>query len=154
MAARRVLLVCMGNICRSPMAEGLLRAHAKSLGVAMAFDSAGTHGYHVGAPPDPRARRVCHDRGIDIDDLRARQVEAADFQHFDWVLVADHDNLATLRRRFGAPANLDLLLGFAGISQPAEVPDPYYGTLGDFESVFALLDRAAPGVLQRLASPA
>jgi protein-tyrosine phosphatase len=154
MSAHRILVACMGNICRSPMAEGLLRAHAQRLGIAAEFDSAGTHGYHVGAPPDPRARQVCRARGIDIDGLRAREVVATDFEHFDWVLVADRDNLATLRRRFGSPANLDLMLGFAGIAPPLEVPDPYYGGLGDFESVFALLDRAASGVLQRLTSPA
>lgn len=144
----------MGNICRSPMAEGVLRAHAQRLGIALQLDSAGTHDYHVGAPPDRRARQICRTHGVDIEGLRARQVEAADFQRFDWVLVADRENLLTLQRRFDSPPNLTLLLAFAGIDQPVEVPDPYYGTLSDFEAVFGLLDRAAPGVLQRLASPA
>ena len=113
MSAPRLLLVCMGNICRSPMAEGILRARAKAQGLVLHLDSAGTHDYHRGQAPDHRARAVAAQRGAPIDDLRARRIEAVDFARFDHVLVADGDNLAALRERFGAAArNADRLLPF------------------------------------------
>ena len=147
-----VLVVCMGNICRSPLAEGVLRRRAAEAGIALNLDSAGTHAYHVGQPPDPRARRVGRERGAPIDDLRARQVVAADFERFEHVLVADRMNLDELNRRFPQQAGTArLLLEFAGVEPEIEVPDPYYGDYADFESVFDLLDRAAQGVLKNVA---
>lgn len=152
-AARRILFVCMGNICRSPLAEGIARHRlaAQGLGHLADFDSAGTHGYHIGNPPDPRAIAVARERGVDIAGLRARQVVVADFSRFDLILAADADNLDRLRRSrpTAATAQVELLLPWAGLSQQ-EVPDPYYGERRDFEAVFDLLERAAEGLAQRL----
>ncbi|MCK7592964.1 low molecular weight protein-tyrosine-phosphatase [Pseudomarimonas salicorniae] len=146
-----LLLVCMGNICRSPLAEGIFRHRAAETGLELELDSAGTHAYHIGHPPDARARRVARERGLSIDTLSARQVVAADFQRFDHILVADRMNLDELNRRFPRHADrAQLLLAFCGISPETEVPDPYYGEYADFESVFELLDRAARGALTRL----
>ena len=154
MSTPRLLLVCMGNICRSPMAEGILRARAKAQGLVLLLDSAGTHDYHRGQAPDPRARAVAAQRGAAIDDLRARRIEAVDFARFDHVLVADGDNLDALRQRFGAAAaKAERLLGFAGVSPEIDVPDPYYGSSRDFEAVADLLERAADGILARIAKP-
>ena len=151
-ASPSLLLVCMGNICRSPLAEGILRQRAHEAGLVLQLDSAGTHAYHIGQPPDPRARDVARQRGAAIDDLRARQVVAEDFQRFDHLLVADRSNLAELSRQFPQYAGrAALLLEFAEVRPEIEVPDPYYGDLRDFESVFDLLDRAAQGVLAKLA---
>ena len=142
----------MGNICRSPLAEGIARFHARRAGVDLRFDSAGTHGYHVGDAPDPRARDLARRRGMPIDDLRARQVESADFARFDLILVADRVNLAAVQRLRPADSRTDaaLLLEWAGLPEPCEVPDPYYGDLRDFDAVFDLLDRAMPALLRRV----
>lgn len=150
MSTPSVLLICMGNICRSPMAEGILRQRAAQSGLGLRIDSAGTHAYHVGQPPDPRARQVARKRGVVIDELRARQVEALDFQRFDHLLVADRQNLDELARRFPrAEQQPQRLLTFAGLEEE-DVPDPYYGGLAEFEHVFELLDRAARGLIERL----
>ena len=149
---KRVLFVCMGNICRSPLAEGIARLHARRAGADLEFDSAGTHGYHVGDAADPRARALARRRGMPIDDLRARQVEAADFQRFDLILVADATNLAAMQRLRpdDAGAELARLLEWAGVDDPVDVPDPYYGDAQDFERVFGLIDAAMPALLRRV----
>lgn len=148
----RILFVCMGNICRSPLAEGIARVRAAASGLDLQFDSAGTHGYHSGDPPDPRARALARRKGTPIDDLRARQVQIEDFHRFDTILVADRVNLRALAplRPAQAPAEVALLLDWAGT--PGEVPDPYYGNERDFEAVFALLDGVMPALLHRAAS--
>ena len=150
---KRVLFVCMGNICRSPLAEGIARVRARSGGLALDFDSAGTEAYHVGAAPDPRARALARRRDAPIDDLRARQVRAWDFCEFDVILAADQINLRRLQalRPSTATAELALLLPWAGATPTIEVPDPYYGDERDFERVFDLLDGAMPGLLVRAA---
>ena len=128
-APRSVLLVCTGNICRSPLAEGILRHHVSAAGLNMEIDSAGTHAYHVGEAPDPRARRVALDHGINIDQLRARRIEADDFRRFERILVADRANLQALNARLGRVASAaELLLAYASEGGTDEVPDPYYGT--------------------------
>ena len=152
--AVRVLMVCMGNICRSPTAEAVLRSLAQRLApdLALEVDSAGTHGYHVGQPPDSRAQDVARARGIDLSALRARQLVAQDFERFDWILVMDHDNHAAACR-LAPPQHrrrVRLLLEFAPQCSLREVPDPYYGEVADFERVFDLADQAARGVLQAL----
>jgi protein-tyrosine phosphatase len=154
-AQLRVLMVCMGNICRSPSAEGVLRAklaRAGLLGVVQ-VDSAGTHGYHTGEAPDPRAVRHAAQRGYDIASQRARPVVPEDFGRFDWVLAMDEDNLAWLRKRApeGAPARIEPLMSHAWRHpQVTVVPDPYYGGPAGFEHVLDLLEDACDGVVRRL----
>ena len=147
-------MVCMGNICRSPTAEGVLRAIAarEAPGLLGRIDSAGTHGYHVGAPPDRRARAAAHRRGIDLDGLRARQLVPADFETFDFVLVMDGVNLADAARVAppGSRARLCRLLDFAPETGERDVPDPYYGVAADFERVLDLAEAGSRGFLRSL----
>jgi len=153
-----VLLVCMGNICRSPMAEGVLRRQAGEVAgrFELSIDSAGTHSYHVGSPPDPRAQTAALRRGVDISGLRGRQVEAADFERFDFILAMDHDNLEMLLDQAGAQhaAKISLLLDHAPGRRGESVPDPYYGGPGGFERVLDLVEEAAEGFLNELAGTA
>jgi protein-tyrosine phosphatase len=152
---RRVLMVCMGNICRSPTAEGVLRAKLGRAGLLgrVLVDSAGTHGYHSGEAPDPRAIRHAALRGYDISQLRARPVQGEDFERFDWILAMDEDNLDWLRRR--APEGLDGRIGLLMTharrhTAAARVPDPYYGTPAGFEHVLDLVEDACDGLVERL----
>lgn len=143
----RVLMVCLGNICRSPTAEGVLRQRlaAAGLGERIAVDSAGTFGGHAGGPPDARAIAHAARRGVDLRPLRARQVIADDFMRFDLVLAMDAANLQALRRHCPAPYahKLGLLLEVALDGRPVrEVPDPYYGEDADFERVLDLVGAA------------
>jgi low molecular weight protein-tyrosine phosphatase len=154
LAARRVLFVCMGNICRSPTAEGvfrkLVREQAPDLDVLVA--SAGTHAYHVGDPPDPRARRAAERRGVDLSGQRARRVNERDFAYFELVLAMDELNKATLLD-ICPPEYQDrvrLLLEFAPHIGRIDVPDPYYGGANGFEQVLDLVEEAAAGVLEYL----
>jgi protein-tyrosine phosphatase len=152
---RKVLFVCLGNICRSPTAEGVLRAIAarEYPTLAIEVDSAGTANYHVGEPPDRRTVSAAHRRGYDLAGLRARQVQAADFERFDFVLAMDRSNLAELesRRPKTATAQIALFMDYAPEASTAEVPDPYYGGALDFERVLDLCEVAARGFLGRLA---
>ncbi|MBL0126207.1 MAG: low molecular weight phosphotyrosine protein phosphatase [Flavobacteriales bacterium] len=141
----RILLVCLGNICRSPMAEGVLRQRAKERGIAIATDSAGTGDYHVGEAPDPRAQAAMRKQGMEISDLRARQFTAKDFEHFDILLAMDADNLRNMTRLAPDPtlaAKACLMMDFAPEHPLREVPDPYYGGDDGFDGVFAMLDEA------------
>ena len=169
-ARLQVLMVCMGNICRSPIAEAVLRSKLDQAGLGgdVAVDSAGTHGFHRGSAPDPRGVAQAARRGYQVAGLKSRPVEAADFERFDLVLAMDRSNLATLQERC-PPAQhhrLHLLLPFADAERPAgpgkaaatdEVPDPYYGSLAGFEVVLDLIEPACDGVVQalqrRLAEP-
>ncbi|HEX4387250.1 MAG TPA: low molecular weight protein-tyrosine-phosphatase [Steroidobacteraceae bacterium] len=150
----RVLFVCLGNICRSPTAEGVLRAlAARELPeLPLEVDSAGTSTYHLGKPPDPRTCAAAARRGYQLKGLRARTVEATDFERFDLILAMDEENLAVLRRR--APSNaherLRLFLEFAPDAATREVPDPYYGGPNGFEEVLDLVEDAARGLLSYL----
>jgi len=150
----RVLMVCMGNICRSPTAEAVLRAQAALRGVAprVEVESAGTHGWHAGEPPDPRARAHAARRGYDLEPLRARRVQLADFERFDLILAMDRDNLAHLfqLRPAGAPARVELLMRYARRHRLDEVPDPYYGAADGFERVLDLVEDACEGLLDHL----
>lgn len=145
----KILFVCLGNICRSPTAEGVVRdiAGREFPGVPVEVDSAGTADYHVGEPPDRRSVAAARRRGYDISGLRARQVTAADFAKFDYVLAMDRANLAELER-IGARgrAHVGLFMAFAP-GGDTEVPDPYYGGAADFERVLDLCEAGARGLL-------
>lgn len=149
-----VLVVCMGNICRSPMASAVLQAEVERRGLRerIAVDSAGVYGGHAGERADSRARQLAKARGYAaIEAERARAVSEADFERFDAILAMDEGNLAQLRRRC-PPAQahkLHLFLDFAGLGFE-EVPDPYYGPLQGFENVMGMCERAAPRVIERL----
>ncbi|MEW5837328.1 MAG: low molecular weight protein-tyrosine-phosphatase [Pseudomonadota bacterium] len=155
-----VLFVCMGNICRSPTAEGVFarKVSEAGLGQRIRIDSAGTHAYHIGNPPDERTQRAAHRRGYDLSRLRARKVEAQDFTRFDYVLAMDEDNLAILQRlRAQADAasprgHLGLMMDFAeeATRYAREVPDPYYGGEAGFERVLDMIEAAAEGLLARI----
>lgn len=153
--AVRVLMVCMGNICRSPTAEGVLRAKLQQAGLAdsVLVDSAGTHGYHSDEAPDPRAVRQAAQRGYDIAGLRARPVAPEDFERYDWLLAMDEDNLAWLEKRApaGHGARIELLMPYS-LRHPQEraVPDPYYGAAAGFDQVLDLIEGACDGVVRRL----
>ena len=150
----KILFVCLGNICRSPTAEGVLRVLAarEAPDLALQVDSAGTAGYHIGAPPDLRTRQAAARRGYDLNALRARIVEPADFVRFDLILAMDHENLSVLRRRApeAARERLRLFLEFAPQGTPEEVPDPYYGGPNGFEEVLDLVEAAARGLIGHL----
>lgn len=150
----KVLFVCMGNICRSPTAEGVFRQLVETVGLgdAIAIDSAGTHDYHVGEPPDWRAQAAAAKRGYDLRGLRGRQVSAQDFQSFDYVLAMDRANLAALERLCPPPQThkIGLFMGFGRSSAVAEVPDPYYGGADGFERVLDMIEDAGGGLLQEI----
>lgn len=147
----RVLFVCMGNICRSPTAQGVFRKLLEKEGMraVIGTDSAGTHGYHTGEPPDRRAQETALRRGIDLSDLRARLVEPEDFYRFEYVLAMDRENYRSLSRICprGTEKKLMLFMDFAPQLGLREVPDPYYGGKGGFERVFDLVEAAAEGLL-------
>ncbi|MFO1427149.1 MAG: low molecular weight protein-tyrosine-phosphatase [Steroidobacteraceae bacterium] len=149
-----ILFVCLGNICRSPTAEAVLRTIAlrEAPGRLARVDSAGTADYHIGEPPDRRSQQHAQRRGYDLSSLRARQVEPQDFERFDLLLAMDAQNLAELRRI--APATqrrrVHLFLEYAGHAPEIEVPDPYYGGPADFERVIDLAELASRRLLARL----
>ena len=152
----RILFVCMGNICRSPTAEGVFRhlLSERHADLAVEIDSAGTHDYHVGNPPDARSIAAARRRGIDLSGLRARSVQPQDFEWFDLILAMDEQNLEELRRR-ADPAQvhrLRLMMDYAPDAGRRAVPDPYYGGPQGFEEVLDLLEMAAQGLLQELLS--
>lgn len=150
----KVLFVCLGNICRSPTAEGVFRALVEDAGLRDQFeiDSAGTGSWHVGEAPDKRAQQACRAHGIDISGHRARRVRAADFEHFDLILACDEENLRDLidMKPGGAKADVRLLMPFAGDPADRVVPDPYYGGPGDFENTVARAYAACTGLLRQL----
>jgi protein-tyrosine phosphatase len=149
-----ILFVCMGNICRSPTAEAVFRARVEQMGLAqnLLIDSAGTHDYHIGDPPDMRTQRAARLRGYDMSALRGRQVEVSDFNRFDYVLAMDRANLAVLQRLrpHDAVSHLGLFLEFANRHDGQEVPDPYYGGAAGFERVLDMVEDAADGLLEHL----
>jgi protein-tyrosine phosphatase len=152
----RVLMVCLGNICRSPTAEAMLRGkvHEAGLDDRIEVDSAGTAGYHVDSPPDRRAVAHGEKRGLAMQHLRGRQVERADFDRFDMVLAMDEDNLMNLERIRppGSRAKLALLMSYAPQAGSREVPDPYYGGAEGFQRVLDLTAAAADGLIAALRS--
>lgn len=154
----RVLFVCLGNICRSPTAEAVVRelARREMPGLALEVDSAGTHGYHTGSPPDERSVAAARRRGYDLTPLRARVVDVEDFGQFDLVIAMDEVVFAGLQRMApSAPAaRIALFLEFAPGLGRRDVPDPYYGGPTGFEEVLDLVEEGARGLLAKLAARA
>ena len=145
---QRILFVCTGNICRSPTADGIARQLAERLGLErrFEFDSAGTHAYHTGEAPDPRAQRAARGRGYDLSRLRARPLIEEDFETFDLILAMDKGHLVWLKRR--CPDHLHhklaLFLSFSELWPHEDVPDPYYGESEDFELVLDMCEETLP----------
>lgn len=150
----RVLLVCMGNICRSPTAEGVLRQFIinNKLGDKVEVDSAGTHGYHVGEAPDSRTQRAAAVRGYNLSQLRARKVAHQDLDYFDLILAMDRSNLDNLRR-MAMPEQqekIQLFMEYARNFEDDEVPDPYYGLGHGFDLVLDMVEDASQGLIVEL----
>jgi protein-tyrosine phosphatase len=148
-----ILFVCMGNICRSPTAEGVFRKIVEDAGLSEAIhiESAGTHAYHKGEPPDRRAQAAATSRGYVLDAIRARRVAEKDYARFEYIIAMDEGNLTILRER-SAPestSNLHLFLEFSD-SRENEVPDPYYGGTAGFERVLDLVEEASRGLLEHI----
>lgn len=149
--SKKILVVCMGNICRSPTGEAVLRAKSKQLNIDAEIDSAGTIGYHQGNPPDSRAKAAGENRGYSFKGIRSRKVISSDFEDFDLILAADFDNLADLQSQ--CPEHLQhkikLFLEYSD-SEYQEIPDPYYGGDQGFELVLDLIEEASERVLRSL----
>ncbi len=156
MSKTKILFVCLGNICRSPMAEGSFRALVEQEGVEhlVEIDSAGTGAWHIGEPPDDRATTTAQQRGIDISRQSARKVKPQDFVHYDYILAMDMENHMNLMRM--APDEprhkVRLFLEFAPDQPEREVPDPYYGGGQGFEHVLDLVQAASRGLLDEIVS--
>lgn len=150
----KVLLVCMGNICRSPTAEGVLMKYIKTNGLedTVEVDSAGTHGYHVGEAPDSRTQRAASARGYDLSDLRARKVSIQDLEYFDLILAMDKINLDNLKRMSSPNLHkkIKLFMDYAHHFDDDEVPDPFYGLGHGFDLVLDMVEDAAEGLIATL----
>jgi protein-tyrosine phosphatase len=151
----RILFVCLGNVCRSPMAEGALRRMLESAGLAdkVQVASAGTHTFHMGAAPDMRSQMVAHRRGVNLKGIRARRVVEEDFACFDYLLAMDKENYDYLLGLCPQPEyheKIQLLLSYAPHLSEREIPDPYYGSLIGFERVMDMVEVAAEGLLLHL----
>ncbi len=149
----RVLMVCWGNICRSPTAEGILRHVAQQRGIAVEVDSAGTSDEHRGSPPDRRAIAEAARRGIDISDQRSRQIKRSDFDDFDLILTADEMVDSRVRRQAPDASKARIMRmtePLPDFDKFPEVPDPYYGNAGDYRDVYDLLERSMNGLLDSM----
>ncbi|MHB8346211.1 MAG: low molecular weight protein-tyrosine-phosphatase [Acidiferrobacterales bacterium] len=150
----KVLFVCLGNICRSPTAEGVFRAMVRAHGLekVIEIDSAGTHAYHVGEAPDARAQAAASRRGIDLSGIRGRQATHHDIESFDFILAMDRDNLRNLVALCppGQAHKIRLFLEFAPSQPEREVPDPYFGGEGGFDRVLDMVEEAALGLLEHI----
>lgn len=150
---KKVLFVCLGNICRSPTAEAVFRAKVKALNLqqVIEYDSCGTAGYHVGEAPDRRATEAAHKRGFPMGDLRGREVNDQDFEYYDYILAMDRSNVADLKRRADEKYHhkIKLFLVFSSTDE-REVPDPYYGGNEGFDYVLDLVEDACEGLMLQL----
>ncbi|WP_235835874.1 low molecular weight protein-tyrosine-phosphatase [Cognatitamlana onchidii] len=148
----KILMVCLGNICRSPLAEGILKSklpHSTFL-----IDSAGTAAYHIGSAPDPRSEAIASKNGLNISHLKGRQFEVSDFDHFDYIYVMDqsnYDNVVKLARTNQDISKVDLILNKVHPGKNYDVPDPYYGGTEGFKNVYKMLDEACDVIAKELA---
>jgi len=150
---KSVLFVCLGNICRSPMAEGILRHKAEVQGLKIRIDSAGLEYLHTGENPDQRATKTAKEHGVDISRLVARQIKAQDFDLFDLILVADaqvYNGVVDLTRNESDKMKVDFIMNSVHPDSNTAVPDPYYGRLDGFEKVFEMLDKACDAIIAKL----
>jgi protein-tyrosine phosphatase len=148
-------MVCLGNICRSPVADGLLRQKVKSAGLDIEVDSCGTAGYHIGDAPDSRSQANAKENGLDISMLRARQFQVSDFDSFDYIYCMDKSNLQNvlkLSRSTEDEKKVRLILEHTHPNQQKEVPDPYFGGEQGFQVVYNLLDTACDGIIHEIES--
>lgn len=153
MKNEKILMVCLGNICRSPMADGLMRKKIEELKLNAEVDSAGTGDYHVGEAPDPRMRETAKHFGVPIDALRGRQFTAADFDMFDRIYVMDKSNLENVLKLAKTDAHkqkVKLILNESNPGQDLEVPDPYFGGDQGFKDVYNMLDEATNKIADQL----
>jgi len=150
----KVLFVCLGNICRSPTAEGVFRKHVNDAGLSrlIVIDSAGTHAYHVGEPPDRRAQETAARRGIDISGLRGRRATETDLDEFDYILAMDRENLHNLLAiaQEHHKKRIQLFMEFAEEQEEKDVPDPYYGGPSGFDRVMDMIEEASAGLLREI----
>lgn len=149
----RALMICLGNICRSPMAEGIVRSKAQERGVQIELDSCGTSGFHDGEMADPRSISTLQKKGIDITDLRSRKFRLSDFDEFDELFVMDQsnfDNIIALARNKEDELKVKLFLNEAFPNEDRQVPDPYYGGDQGFENVYDMLCKASDNFLDRI----
>jgi protein-tyrosine phosphatase len=149
---KRILFVCLGNICRSPLAEGILRKKLSEAGLEIEVDSAGTISWHAGHPPDSRSVKTALDFGIDISQLRGRKFSNADFKRFDIILVMDKNNLSDVVSEAVSKNDIDkvkLMLDYSGLGNN-DVPDPYYGEMKDFTDLYHLLDNACDKLIAKI----
>lgn len=150
---KKVLFVCLGNICRSPLADGILRRKIAERGLKIEVDSAGTAAYHIGHAPDSRMVATAKNRGTDISFLRARQFKNSDFEDFDYIYVMDQSNyvnVVSLARTEADKKKVELMLNLVKPGKNHEVPDPYYGGQAGFDHVYDLLDEATDILLEKL----
>jgi protein-tyrosine phosphatase len=148
----KVLMVCLGNICRSPLAEGILRKLANDKGLDLTVDSCGTADYHVGESPDSRSTQVASENGIDISSLTGRQFKASDFESFDFILAMDEKNLSDILSKSKYAENstkAKLMLSYLPEVADKNVFDPYYGSISDFEAVYTQLHRACTNFIDK-----
>ncbi|KQX99715.1 phosphotyrosine protein phosphatase [Rhodanobacter sp. Root480] len=152
MSTPRILFVCLGNICRSPLVEGVARKRCAEAGLAVTLASCGTGGWHAGHGADPRMRAAARAAGFDLESHRARQLQSADFDRHDWLLAMDSDNLLELNRlaRPGAAGQAALFLPWAGVTSVQDFPDPYYGEAEGFRQCVDLAERGVAGLIERL----
>lgn len=156
MASKRILMVCLGNICRSPLAESILRRKAIAAGLDWEIDSAGTNGYHIGEPPHPLSQKVARHNGLDIGSQRARRFTAADFQRFDKIYAMADDVIDEMRRIAGRQfdnSKVDLLLNEVHPGKNKDVPDPWSGPESGYHEVYALIDNAADKIVAKYGQP-
>jgi protein-tyrosine phosphatase len=149
-------MVCLGNICRSPLAEGILQQKARAAGLDWKVDSAGTNGYHTGEAPHPLSQKVARHNGIDIGRQRSRRFTAADFQHFDLIYAMAADVVDEMRRIAGRQfdsSKVDLLLNEVHPGHDADIPDPYYGPEPGYHEVYAMIAAAADQIIAKYAQP-